>query len=447
MNDDLKTRLRKITWPILIELILMSLLGSIDIFMLSKYSDNAVAVVGIINQLTWMINLAFSIITAGTAILLTQYIGAKQSKKDIVQVCGISFTINTVIGAIVSILMLAGGASLFKLLNTPNELALLGNGYMKIIGGFTFVVALMMTSTAILRSYGHTKTCMKITLLMNVINVVGNYMLIFGKLGMPELGVSGAAIATSFSRVVALVFLLYKVYKVVLFDFTKKMLKNINIQHFKNIIKIGIPTVGEQFSYNITQLIITSFINTMSISSIAAKGYVNNIVFVSFMFSAAVGQGLSIIIGQLIGEGEKEKAYALYKYGIKISLVITFVSSIGLALAGRFIMGIFTDNKEIIAISFLLLIVDIVLEPGRALNLVGINGIRATGDVKYPVYIAIFSMWTFAVGLAYFLGIVMKMGLVGIWIAFAIDEWVRGILIYRRWKSRKWESKAFASIA
>lgn len=447
MNIELKNKLKKITWPILVEMILMSLLGSMDIFMLGKYSDNAVAVVGIINQLVWMINLAFCITTAGTSVLLTQYLGAKKSGDDIVQICGISIGLNGILGIILSVLVVGTGKGLFHLLNTPLELIELGNGYMQIIVGFSFVIAIMMTFTAILRAHGLTKICMKVTLIMNGINIIGNYCLIFGKLGFPELGVSGAAIATTFSRIVALIILGYQVYKLVLHKLTIEIVKNFSKEHFSNIVKIGIPTVGEQFSYNITQLIITSFINTMAISSIATKGYINNIVFISFMFSAAVGQGASIVIGQLIGEGEGDKAYELYRYSIKISMIITVISSFILVFIGPIILGFFTDNEAIITLGVIILVIDVLLEPGRAMNLVGINGIRATGDVKYPVYIAVVSMWVFAVGLAYFLGVVLKLGLPGIWIAFAVDEWVRGILIYKRWKSRKWESKAFVQFA
>ncbi|MGL5648778.1 MAG: MATE family efflux transporter [Clostridium sp.] len=443
MSLELKKKLKKITWPILVEMILMSLLGSIDVFMLGKYSDNAVAVVGIINQIVWMINLAFCITTAGTSILLTQYLGFKKSEEDVIQICGISIGLNFLLGLILSICLVSGSTGLFRLLNTPLELITLGNGYMQIIVGFSFVIAIMMTFTAILRAHELTKICMKITLLMNGINIIGNYLLIFGKFGFPELGVTGAAIATTFSRIVALIILGYKVYKLVLHKITREIIKNFSKEHFKNIVKIGIPTVSEQFSYNITQLIITSFINTMAISSIATKGYINNIVFLSFMFSAAVGQGASIVIGQLIGEGKEEKAYEVYKYSIKISMIITVISSLVLVVLGKAILGFFTSNEEILSLGIILLAVDVLLEPGRAMNLVGINGIRATGDVKYPVYIAIFSMWIFAVGLAYVLGVYLKLGLVGVWIAFAVDEWVRGILIYKRWKSGKWKSKAF----
>ena len=90
-----------------------------------------------------------------------------------------------------------------------------------------------------------------------------------------------------------------------------------------------------------------------------------------------------------------------------------------------------------------ILFVNIFLEFGRTTNLIGINGLRATGDVKFPVYIAIFSMWTFAVGISYVLGIGLGLGLIGVWIGFALDEIIRGVLVALRWKSRKWEEKSF----
>ena len=203
---EIKSKLLSITWPIMIELILMYLLGSIDIFMLGKYSDEAVAIVGVSNQIIWMVNLMFVVITSGTTILLTQYFGSNKDEKNIVEICGLSIGVNGVLGIVLSIVIILGGEFMFKLLNTPSELISMGNTYMGIVGGASFVAAIMMTFTAILRAYGLTKTCMKITILMNVVNVIGNYILIFGNFGFPQLGIAGAAISTTLSKVIACIF-------------------------------------------------------------------------------------------------------------------------------------------------------------------------------------------------------------------------------------------------
>lgn len=445
LNDELKKKLKAIAWPILIEMILMSLLGSIDIFMLSQYSDNGVAVVGIINQIVWMTNLAFGVISSGTAILIAQYVSSKNNEDDVVKISSISLMLNGILGVCLSFIMITFSKTIMRMLNTPEELIKLGSGYMMIVAGASFIIAILMTLTSIIRAHGFTKECMKVTILMNVANVVMNYILIFGKFGFLELGVTGAAIATTISRSLAILFLGYKVYKIVLYKFRVAMFKKFPVEYLKKILFIGIPTAGEQLSYNLSQLVVTSIINTMSIESMVAKSYVNNIAFLAFMFSAALGQGASIVVGNLIGEGKEDDAYSLYRYANKIGMIVSFVMAGIIALSSSFILGIFTDNQAVIGIGIIILIIDVFLEPGRAMNLVGINTLRATGDVKYPVYIGVFSMWFFAVGFAYVLGVSLSLGIYGIWIAFAIDEWFRGLLIKKRWASKAWCGKSFVA--
>lgn len=443
IEKELRKKLLKLTWPIFVELTLFSLLGAVDIFMLGKYSDDAVAAIGITNQIIWTVYMMFGVITAGTTVLVSQYIGAKNKQRENIEVCGLSMGINTVLGIIISILMVFGGTQMFKLLSTPQELIDLGSGYMKIIGASVFVQAILMTLTAILRAHGKTKICMKATIAMNIINIVGNYVLIFGIFNFEGLGVDGAAIATTASRVVAMIILWIAAHKLILKDFKIEMLRPFPVKQIKNVLKIGIPTAGEQFSYMISQIVVTGFINIISISSMSTRMYLGNVTMVTVMFGSALSQGASVYIGMLIGEGENNKAYSLCMYCIKKSLIITGAIALFVGIFGKSLMGVFTNSEEIIALGAIILIIDIILQPGKTINLIGINGLRATGDIKFPVYIGIFSMWTFAVGLAYFLGIYLEMGLVGIWIAFAIDEWFRAILVLIRWRTRGWEGKSF----
>ena len=176
----------------------------------------------------------------------------------------------------------------------------------------------------------------------------------------------------------------------------------------------------------------------------SAKSYLTTIVSFAFIFSVALGQGASILIGQFVGNRENDKAYNLCAYCIKISIVVSIIISLGIILFRNGIMSLITNNQSIINIACNVLLIEILLEPGKAINIVGINGLRATGDVKFPVYIGVISMWIFGVGMSYILGIKMGLGLIGIWIGFALDEWVRAILVLIRWKSRAWEGKSFA---
>ena len=443
MDIKIKKELKKITWPLFVETALFSLLGSVDTIMLGKYSDNAVAAVGVANQIIWMFNLLFGITTAGTSILIAQYLGARSEKKTIIQVSGISIAINLIIGIIVSVLMFLGGRSIMKFLNSPPEIIELGVQYLYIVGGFLFFQAIMMTFTAILRAHSLTKICMKVTITINIVNIVLNYILIFGKLGFPAMGVAGAALATTISKALGVIILGKVIFNLLFKKVSLDMFKPFPKNQLLNILKIGIPSASESISYNFSQIVVTSFINLLGANSMATKSYVGTIVCFSFIFASAIGQGGSILIGRFIGSNEGNNAYKLCMYTIKKAVLVSISISLIIALVGRGIIGILTSNEEIISIATIIFLVEIFLEPGRCINLVGINGLRAVGDVKFPLYIGVFSMWTFGVGLSYILGIKFGLGLIGAWIGFAIDEVFRAILVLIRWKSGKWKGKSF----
>lgn len=447
VDNKIKSKLIQITWPIFIESILISLLGGVDIFMLGRYSDNAVAAVGVANQLMFMVNLMFSLITAGTSILVAQYIGYNKengkNNDNIIRLSGVSIGFNFLIGIILSIIMIFLGTTLLKLLNTSDELLIYGKQYIEFVGGFIFIQAISMTFTAILRPHGLTKVCMFVTLLMNIINVFLNYVLIFGHFGFESLGVRGAAISTTLSKFIGLIILGIVLYRNVLERMRLDLFKPFPKEDLKNILKIGIPAAGEEISYNLSQLVVISFINLISINAMATKSYISNIASFAYLFSAALGQGASIVIGQLVGEEENDVAHKLCLACLKRAIIVTVSISFVFFVLGKNILHMFTSNSEIITLGAIVLAIDLILEPGRTVNIVGINSLRAAGDVKFPVYIGIFSMWTFGVGLSYLLGIKLGLGLVGMWIGFTVDEWFRAILVYNRWNKKKWIGKSF----
>lgn len=431
-----------ITWPIFIETLLFMMLGSVDTFMLSHYSDNAVAAVGIANQLLSMVNLMFGIVTGGTAIIVAQYLGAGD-KKMASKATAVAITFNLCFGLVLSLGMGLAGRKLLTLMNIRPELMEYSVQFMSIVGGFMFIQAVMMTITAVVRSNGYTKISMYVTLGMNALNLIGDYCFIFGPFGLPVLGVRGVAISTTVSKFLGLIVMMVILIKVVDKKFTFKNLRPFPTEILVNLLKIGIPTAGEQLSYNFSQIVITYFINMLSNEALTTKSYVQNIAMFAYLFSIAVGQGTQIVVGHLVGKGQKESAYSQCIKSLKMALIVSISISLLFALTGKSLLTIFTANKNIITIGGAILIVDLFLEPGRATNLVVINCLRAAGDVKFPVYMGVLSMWGVSVTLSYFFGIVLGYGIVGMWVAFAMDEWLRAIIMTVRWKGRKWESMAF----
>ncbi|MFA9555876.1 MATE family efflux transporter [Evansella sp. AB-rgal1] len=440
-----KITLFALTWPIFIEILLHMLMGNADTLMLSQYDDNAVAAVGVANQIMSIIIVMFGFVATGTTILIAQNLGAKRHK-DAEQISVVSIFANLAFGLLLSIALYLFGKQMLLLMNLPEELMSQSLVYLQVVGGFAFFQSLLMTVGAITKSYGFTKDAMYVTIGMNILNVFGNYVFIFGAFGVPVLGVTGVAISTVASRGIGVLVLFILLYKRIRGKLPwSYLLEKFPKEELKQLLKIGIPSAGEHLSYNGSQMVITYFIASMGTVALTTRVYTINLVMFAFLFSIAIGQGTQILIGYLIGDRKYKEAYQRCLNSLWIGIAVSTFLTIVIAFLREPLLMIFTDNSDIIQLGGILIILSILMEPGRAFNLIVINCLRAAGDVKYPVYIGIIVMWGVSVTVSYTAGIVFGLGLIGIWIAQILDEWIRGLLMLKRWKSRKWEQMSFIS--
>jgi len=205
------------------------------------------------------------------------------------------------------------------------------------------------------------------------------------------------------------------------------------------LLNIGIPSAGENLSYQLSQVVITSFVVTMGTASLAGRVYILNISMLCFLFTVAIAQGTQLLVARYIGGKQYDRALKRGVKTLKIAMVTSLAAALVMAAIGSPILEVFTDNYEILAIGLPVLWAIVFTEPGRAMNIVLMSSLKSSGDVRFPVVIGIISMWGLAVTLSYTLGITFGLGLLGVWMAQGIDEWFRGIFAYRRWKSKPWE--------
>ncbi|MCD8029374.1 MAG: MATE family efflux transporter [Bacteroides sp.] len=441
-QESLKLRLAKLAAPIFIETLLIMMLGAVDVIMLSRHSDTSVAAVGVVNQIIMLTFLVFEVINLGTSVLCSQYIGARMEKR-VVQVVGVSLIVNLVVGLTVSLFLCTLNRTILGWMGLGPELMDAGSGYMRIVGAFAFFQAISMTLSASLRSANKAVYPMLVTVVVNLLNILGNYTLIFGKFGFPALGVEGAAISTAFSRGVAMVILFIILFRKHIRRFPLSYFRPFPFEELRNLLKVGLPSAGEQLSYSSSQVVIAFLINKVGVEALAARTYCVNIIMFSYLFCISIAQGGAICIGYLIGEGKPQAAFILGKYVMKKSILITLILSAILAVSGRTILGWLTTNPEIIRLGAMVLIIDVILEIGRPINIFATNALRAAGDVNYPFYVGLIVMWSVAVGGSYLLGIHLGWGLLGMWVAFVLDENIRGAIFVRRWYGMKWVSKGF----
>lgn len=439
----LTRQLVQLAGPIFIETFLVMMLGAVDTFMLSRYSDASVAAVGLVNQLFNLILLVFEVISLGTSILCSQYIGAGLRNK-VIQTVGVSLSVNIVSGLAISALLYSFAGPLLELMGARADIMGEALVYLKTIGAFAFFQAVSLAVSASLRSADKAKYPMYVTVVVNILNILGNYILIFGKFGFPALGVQGAAISTAFSRGVSMVLLLILLHRKHIASFPRKLFSPFPWGELRKLLKIGIPSAGEQISYSLSQVVITFFINMISTQALATRTYCVNIVMFTYIFSLAMAQGGAICIGHLVGMGKARAAYVLGRRVMKLSIVMSVSLSFITACLGLPILRMLTDDPWIIATGAAVLWVDVILEHGRAVNMFAVNALRTAGDIYFPVAVGIVVQWLVAVGGSYLAGIAFGLGLVAMWVAFLLDENIRAVIFIKRWNSMKWAGKSFA---
>ena len=437
-----KKNLISLIIPIFFELLLVTIVGNIDTIMLGYYSDEAVGAIGGITQLLNIQNVIFSFINMATAILTAQFLGAKDYKR-VKQVISVSLVLNVLLGLILGGIYLFFWESLLQKINLPAELIGIGKYYFQMVGGLCILQGIILSCGAILKSHGRPTETLIINVGVNILNIIGNAFFIFGWLGMPVLGPTGVGISTVISRGIGCVAAFYMMCKYCNFTFKKKYIKPFPFKIVKNILSIGFPTAGEHLAWNVGQLMIVAMVNTMGTTIIASRTYLMLISSFTMTLSIALGQGTAIQIGHLVGAGEIKEVYHKCLKSLKIALIFAFVTTSLVFLFRKPIMSIFTTNPDILKASLKIFPLMILLEMGRVFNIVIINSLHAAGDIKFPMFMGITCVFSVAVLFSYLFGISLGWGLAGIWLANAMDEWIRGLAMYFRWKSKKWQNKSF----
>lgn len=440
-----RKQLFHLTWPIFLEAVLFSVIGSVDVMMLSGYADNAVGGVGAVNQVLSLFQVVSNIITAGTGILCAQYIGAGKTTVEKQPLILGSLMVNTVLGVLFSLAAVFGGDLLLKMVKITPELKPYALEYLKTVGGFLFLQMIAMTFFVVIRSHGKTKPTMVFSIIMNLINVVLNYVLIYGKFGLPELGVTGAAIATVISKVFSCMVGGIYLFRFVLPDFSFKPDWSRMLGSIKTVLAYGSPAAGEQISYTLSKIVVMAMVNHFGTTSANAYTYLNTVTSYVYLFSMALGQGTSIMVGWDVGKKKPEKAKGLCLFAVRCSFIAAIGATAVLCLFRRPLLGLFTQDPEIITLACTVVFANFILEAGRSRNLVLVNALRAAGDVRFPLYIGLISMWLFSVGFSWLLGIFLNWGLIGIWIGLGLDECCRAIVMQIRWNKGSWIPSACKS--
>lgn len=445
IKDPARAEVVKIAWPVLVELLLGSLFGMIDMMMLGRISDNAlaaasVAAVGITNQPLFIgLSLVQALNVGGTA-MIARYYGANENEK-----------IETVLKHVVllSMLMLTIPLSILGLVFTDSIMTFIGaqadalqagRGYFRIVMvGFLFQ-SLNMSISAALRGIGETKTPMRVNLKVNFLNVIGNAVLIYGLLGFPKLGVTGAGISTAMSNAIASVLLLAYIVK-------GKSIIKISLRHpFKfdgniiyNLIKIGVPATLEQLALRTGILLFARIVAGLGTVIYAAHQIALNILGLSFQPGQAFGIAASSLTGRTLGAKEPEKAEEYAKKTRRIGSMISTFMAVIFFFFGPQLVSLYSPDPVIIRNTSAALKVIALVQPFQSSQFILAGALRGAGDTFWPLVSTFTGVLLIRVVFTHIFVNIMGYGLIGAWMAVFIDQIIRWVFVYARFRTGKWK--------
>lgn len=429
-----------LSWPIFVELLLQMLVGNADQIMVGWRDPAGVGAIGNANQVTNLVLLVFSVVCTASMILISQYIGARDTRK-VNQTYAVALAANLVFGLAVSLILFFGCGQIFRWMGVHADIFGRACGYLRIVGVGMVFQAVYLTFTAFFRSSQMMRETMIVSVLMNCMNIVGNALLINGFGPVPALGVLGAALSSDLSRaagVLIIAVLFRRRFGPVL---RLSSLRPFPAEQFRRLLAIGLPTGGESLSYNLSQICIQTICNRFAQFVVNTRVYANLFANITYLFGSALSQAGQVVVARLMGGGNVQATRSSVKKALLGSVGVSLTVSVGLFIFARPAYSLFTKDPAVLALAQTVMLLEIPLEAGRAVNMVLCRALQACGDIRYPIVLCVIFAWVIGVGGSWLFGVTLGMGLAGLWLAMALDECIRAVLFLCRWHSGAWQGK------
>lgn len=434
-SADVRKAIFKLALPAMLEFGLMMLVQMIDMIQVGSLGPWAIAATGLAAQPTMLIFSVFSALVVGTTALVARAAGAG-NRDYACRVTRQSFIIVLIMGIIITVIGIPASGSIIKLMGADVDTIEPGTIYMKIIIAGTIFTVGNMVLAASLRGVGDMVTPMISNIVANIINIFMNWVLINGKLGFPRLEVAGAAIATSFSRLIAFAITLHAVY-------ARDKYIHISIHDsyrfepdiIKSVLNIGIPAAIEQLIMRGGALLFARLIAGFGTIMFAAHQIAINIDGLGIVPAMAFQMAATTLVGQGIGAQKPELSEEAARQSTIISTIMMSLIGVIYFFLGKYAIGIFTKDAQVIALGRNALKILAFSQPFTAIYFVMAGALRGAGDTKYAMYASAIGMWAVRLGIGYILADLLNMALAGAWIAVTIDMAVRMVLVLKRFSS------------
>ena len=431
-----KLALLSLTWPIFVEQFLHQLVGIVDLWMVGRI-PHAQAALQQPGQVLYIALIVFMFVGAGSGVIVSHHLGA-QDRAGADRIATAALAVNTWIGVAVSLLVLLLSAPLLRLVRLPASLMPMAMSFLPLMGGTLFLEAQNIAMGAVLRAHGHTRDPMWVTLVQNVLNAAGNALVIFGLLGVPRLGVTGVALSGVASRVVACACMWILLRRRTGVRMHVRDYFRVPVREMARILKIGLPGFGGNIAWFGAFMVVTALIAELGPVALATMACVFSVAMFVIILGGSIGLATEIMVGRQVGAGDFDAAYHTLLRSLRRGFLLASVAVVPIAFAGPFLLRWLNPDPAVVWGGAALLLMHLALEPGRVFNVVVGASLRATGDARAPVLIGAVSLVGIWIPLSWLLGLKAGLGLPGFWLAMIVDEWLRGLVLYLRWRKRSW---------
>jgi len=441
----------QIILPILIEQTLLMLMGVINVTMISSQGSSVISGIGIVDSINNIIVPFFSALSVGATVVIANYRGRGEID-NCNEMAKQSFYMSMIIVVIISAILLSAGPFTLNLMFKDAEKSVLDSSNIYMIWSVLSypAVAISAMFSGIRRGSGDTVTPMKITILMNIINITLCAILVYGvdipfvNVHFKSYGVLGAGIGIFVARTVGALLSIFYLF----FDEKKIGIKDpfkfkLNKVMQLSFIGVGIPVSMENILFNLGKLFVQVFITSYGTFSLTANSYCGTIFNALTLPGNSLNISVATLVGREIGKRNKKKAKRLMIELIVIaSMAMAVLCIVITPFIEQIIILLFNPEPEVVQISVNLIRICAVFLPlfwSIAFILPG--GLRSAGDAKFTMFISITTMWVVRITFGYFLGTVLEMKLAGIWLAMCFDWVARGIIFVIRLVKDKWQQK------
>ncbi len=448
---EIRSKVVLLAWPAIVEMFLMTFKQIVDTAMVGRLGEEAVAAVGLAMSPMMLFMGFFAAIGVGSTAIVARFIGAKDHEgaqraghQSLILSIGSALIISSLIFALARYVIIFMGAE--------PEVIPLGTTYMRTLSPGLIFMSTAFVMSGVLRGAGDTKSPMRVNAIANVANVVLNFFLIFETRTMEimgldilipgfGLGVFGAALGTAISRGLGglvILSILFRGKSVVKLVFSRAL--EVDLDLIRRIVRVGIPAAIERTVMSSGQIMFNRIVATLGTTAFAAHHLAIVAESISYMPGFGFSMAATTLVGQGLGAKDPELAEKCGWETARLGGIVMSFMGVLFFVFPHYFMNFLTNEPEVIPLGIMCLRIVAVAQPPFAMAIILAGGVRGAGDTRFPMYASMIGIWGIRLTLALFLGLYLEMGLMGVWLAMAIDLYFRGFLFFFRFRSGYWKT-------